>query len=285
MGGTEQLCWFLCQHIFIYSITDVEITRLMIRNIGDKKVKCKLEMIQYFAAISCFFSVTKIRSPYFPICSFLSEIIFLFSFEKKSKYKFENNNQIQCSYVENGKMDFTKSFSYISLISDNKCLYFGTIHYGVYVFFRKQPTKLQSNIFNKPQLCKQSRNLFVIDTEVRTRTGPSDHTSKASAKNLEESKKKLRKRRRKNVIRTEEVYCDKDRAAAVNLGSKDIKQSLKLKRKQDRTRIMQIPEEAEPGTFLALGNYEMCRGDLSIAINFMGKVICLFLFFKLMQVT
>ncbi|XP_008193619.1 outer dynein arm-docking complex subunit 4 isoform X1 [Tribolium castaneum] len=89
----------------------------------------------------------------------------------------------------------------------------------------------------------------------------------------EEIKKKGKRRRRRNGTRREELYCDKDRAAAVNMGSKDIKQSLKLKRKQDRSKALQIPEEAEPGTFLALGNYEMCRGDLQIAINFMSKAL------------
>lgn len=87
----------------------------------------------------------------------------------------------------------------------------------------------------------------------------------------EVAKKGLRKRRRSRV-RQEEVYTDKDRAAAVAAGSRDIKQSLKLKRKQDRSKALAIPEEAEPSTFLALGNYEMCRGDLQIALDFMNKV-------------
>ncbi|CAG9768280.1 unnamed protein product [Ceutorhynchus assimilis] len=82
-----------------------------------------------------------------------------------------------------------------------------------------------------------------------------------------------RRKRKKTAIRNEEVYCDKDRAAAVNMGSKDIKQSLKIKRKQERSTFLQIPEEAEPGNFLALGNYEMCRGDLQIAIDFMSKAL------------
>ncbi|XP_071053157.1 outer dynein arm-docking complex subunit 4 [Onthophagus taurus] len=87
----------------------------------------------------------------------------------------------------------------------------------------------------------------------------------------EVTKKGLRKRRRSR-IREEENYTDKDRAAAVNMGTRDIKQSLKLKRKQDRSKALAIPEEAEPGTFLALGNYEMGRGDLNIALDFMTKV-------------
>ena len=87
-----------------------------------------------------------------------------------------------------------------------------------------------------------------------------------------EVKKKGLRRRRRHKHRQEELYTDKDRAAAVNMGSRDIKQSLKIKRKQDRSKALSIPEEAEPGTFLALGNYEMCRGDLNIALDFMNKV-------------
>lgn len=78
--------------------------------------------------------------------------------------------------------------------------------------------------------------------------------------------------RRVKVRRQEEVYTDKDRAAAVNMGSRDIKQSLKMKRRQDRSRALQIPEEAEPGTMLALGYHELRTGDVNIAINFVNKV-------------
>lgn len=89
---------------------------------------------------------------------------------------------------------------------------------------------------------------------------------------------KLRKgpkkgRRRSRIRRQEECYTDKDRAAAVNMGSHDIKQSLKMKRRQDRTRALQIPEEAEPGTLLALGSREMRSGNINIAINFVHKVM------------
>lgn len=81
-----------------------------------------------------------------------------------------------------------------------------------------------------------------------------------------------RRRIKRSATRQEEIYTDKDRAAAVNMGNRDIKQSLKLKRKEDRSRNLLIPEEAEPGTFLALGEYEMKRGDLRIALNFINKV-------------
>lgn len=71
----------------------------------------------------------------------------------------------------------------------------------------------------------------------------------------------------------EEVYTDKDRAAAVNLGSRDIKQSLKLKRRQDRTRILEISEEAHPGTLLALAIHRFKTGDVYVAMKFVDKVV------------
>ncbi|XP_044752383.1 outer dynein arm-docking complex subunit 4 [Coccinella septempunctata] len=90
----------------------------------------------------------------------------------------------------------------------------------------------------------------------------------------DEVKKKGKRRRRRNIgCKREELYCDKDRAAAVNLGSRDIKQSLKMKRKQDRSKALMIPEEAEPSTFLAWGNYEMGKGDLKIALDFITKAL------------
>lgn len=88
---------------------------------------------------------------------------------------------------------------------------------------------------------------------------------------IKRSRKKGR-RRKKRVPRCEELYTDKDRAAAVNMGSRDIKQSLSLKLKQDRSKALQIPEEADPGTFLALGVHEMKCGDVKIARQFLDKV-------------
>ncbi|CAH1176090.1 unnamed protein product [Phaedon cochleariae] len=99
-------------------------------------------------------------------------------------------------------------------------------------------------------------------------------TSKRLSRELQDdAKKKKKKRRRRFGPKYEEVYCDKDRAAAVDLGTKDIKQSLRIKRKEDRSKMLQIPDEAEPGNFLALGNYEMCRGDLRNAIVFISKAL------------
>ncbi|XP_075213957.1 outer dynein arm-docking complex subunit 4 [Lycorma delicatula] len=88
---------------------------------------------------------------------------------------------------------------------------------------------------------------------------------KQSIKNIRGKKVKIR--------RQEECYTDKDRAAAVNMGSRDIKQSLKLKRRQDRSRALMIPEEAEPGTLLALGSHELRTGDVRIAIGFVNKAL------------
>lgn len=92
-------------------------------------------------------------------------------------------------------------------------------------------------------------------------------------KDLKLRKGPKRGRRRSRIRRQEECYTDKDRAAAVNMGSHDIKQSLKMKRRLDRSRALQIPEETEPGNLLALGNRQMRSGDVNIAMNFVHKVI------------
>lgn len=86
----------------------------------------------------------------------------------------------------------------------------------------------------------------------------------------------LKRKKKRRRSKYEEMFTDKDRAAAVNLGSKDIKQSLKIKRKMDRSLMLHMPEEAEPSTFIALGNYEMLKGSYKIALNFMKKVRLIF---------
>ncbi|XP_066584720.1 outer dynein arm-docking complex subunit 4-like isoform X1 [Prorops nasuta] len=57
------------------------------------------------------------------------------------------------------------------------------------------------------------------------------------------------------------------------MGSKDIKQSLKMKRKQDRSKNLQIPEEAEPAAILELGIREMKFGNVDVAINCINKAL------------
>lgn len=89
---------------------------------------------------------------------------------------------------------------------------------------------------------------------------------------LKIQRSKKRRRRRSDAHRQEEVYTDKDRAAAVNMGSRDIKHSLKMKRKQDRSRALQIPEEADPGSMLAHGFRELRCGNVAVALNCINKV-------------
>lgn len=68
----------------------------------------------------------------------------------------------------------------------------------------------------------------------------------------------------------EEVYTDKDRAAAVNLGTRDIKASLRMKRRQDRNRTLHIPSTAESPTLLALARH--CINDVNVSLEFIDKV-------------
>lgn len=79
-------------------------------------------------------------------------------------------------------------------------------------------------------------------------------------------------KRRKQKPYFEEVYTDKDRAAAVSFGFFDIKQSLTQKARQDRNEALSLPEEAEPGAILALGMREYKNGNFDIAAQFITKV-------------
>lgn len=122
----------------------------------------------------------------------------------------------------------------------------------------------------------------VVTAEEEEQTKP--HEERKQVPDVEESAKKIpprvveeelttkKNKKRRKRSRQEEMFTDKDRAAAVNMGNKDIKQSLRQKRKEDRSRNFMIPEEAEPATFLALGEYEMRRGALRIALDFINKV-------------
>lgn len=113
-----------------------------------------------------------------------------------------------------------------------------------------------------------------ISEENKKNMKPSRRFNKGSVEYEINEQKTNKVRRRKTSIsrRQEEVYTDKDRAAAVNMGTRDIIQSLKIKRRQDRSKMMQIPEEAEPSAMLALGTREMRSGNLSVAISCINKV-------------
>lgn len=82
-----------------------------------------------------------------------------------------------------------------------------------------------------------------------------------------------RKPKRERRKREEELYTDKDRAAAVVMGYKDIKHSLNMKDKAERSSALQIPAEADAGTLLALARAEMMRERYRTALTFVDKVV------------
>ncbi|GAB0093578.1 Outer dynein arm-docking complex subunit 4 [Sergentomyia squamirostris] len=81
------------------------------------------------------------------------------------------------------------------------------------------------------------------------------------------------KKRNKQREYYEEVYCDKDRAAAVSIGSFDIKQSLNQKAREERNQNLSLPEEAEPSALLALGMREAKNGNTDNAVQFITKAL------------
>lgn len=57
----------------------------------------------------------------------------------------------------------------------------------------------------------------------------------------------------------------------VFIGYFDIKQSLNIKRRQDRSEALQLPDETDPSTLLGLGQREFKSGNTEIAILFISK--------------
>lgn len=110
------------------------------------------------------------------------------------------------------------------------------------------------------------------DWNVRTTVQSYQQLGKDAQWNLKNTNRRAGNKWNQRQRLIEEVYTDKDRAAAVNLGSRDIKQSLKLKRRQDRTRVLEISEEAHPGTLLALAVHRFKAGDIYVAMRFVTKV-------------
>ncbi|KAH9642778.1 hypothetical protein HF086_010431 [Spodoptera exigua] len=96
---------------------------------------------------------------------------------------------------------------------------------------------------------------------------------KERKESVKPKKKWKRKPKRERRRREEELYTDKDRAAAVVMGSKDIKQSLNLKDKAERSSALQLPVEADAGTLLALARAEMMRERYRTAVLFVNKAI------------
>lgn len=79
----------------------------------------------------------------------------------------------------------------------------------------------------------------------------------------------LKKKPKENFV---DFYTDKDRAAAVSAGTYDIKQSLQIKHKQDRNEIMQIPDEADINSIIALGLKEIKNANPENAVYFFSQV-------------
>ena len=92
-----------------------------------------------------------------------------------------------------------------------------------------------------------------------------------------EMEMKMRQKRKEEVLfeerRAEVSYIDRDRAAAVVIGNKDIKNELKVKKKRDRMENARDPaavlEEVDYETYLLQGEHELKAGDPKRALIYL----------------
>lgn len=80
----------------------------------------------------------------------------------------------------------------------------------------------------------------------------------------------LKKKKPKETFN--DYYTDKDRAAAVSAGSFDIKQSLKIKQKQERQEASAMPDESDISAYISLGLKEIKTSNFDNAIQTLSKV-------------
>lgn len=118
----------------------------------------------------------------------------------------------------------------------------------------------------------QRHSLAKQSSEVRSDDGLHSRRSRNSL--MPELTARLKGKRRKPVREHfDEIYTDKDRAAAVSFGSYDIKQSLSIKRRQDRTEALQLPDDSDPGALYELGLREYKNGNTATAVLFISKAL------------
>lgn len=75
-----------------------------------------------------------------------------------------------------------------------------------------------------------------------------------------------------------DYYTDKDRAAAVSAGSFDIKQSLKIKQKQERQEASSLPDESDISAYISLGLKEIKTSNFDNAIQTLSKVYLTYIY-------
>ncbi|XP_064081125.1 outer dynein arm-docking complex subunit 4-like isoform X4 [Macrobrachium nipponense] len=69
----------------------------------------------------------------------------------------------------------------------------------------------------------------------------------------------------------EEIYCDKDRAAAVAMGDQDIKTSLKVKRKKERKTVQ--PEDTNSSVHMTEALRAISKGNVETALSCAEKAV------------
>lgn len=107
----------------------------------------------------------------------------------------------------------------------------------------------------------------------KTESADEDKPLRERKESVRPKKRSYRRQpKRERRRREEELYTDKDRAAAVVMGYKDIKLSLNMKDKAERSSALHLPVEADASALLALARSEMARERYRTALTFVDKV-------------
>lgn len=122
----------------------------------------------------------------------------------------------------------------------------------------------------KKKVSKASTNEGKVANAGATTASRMEADIMANSRRNEENAQSMKRRKAKEFF--VDFYTDKDRAAAVSAGAYDIKQSLQIKQKQDRSGAPLMVDEVDIGSIIALGLKEIKNRNPENAIHFFSKV-------------
>lgn len=166
--------------------------------------------------------------------------------------------------------EFLQSFVRVGIRADDE----DTAIKSVYSMQPKSSSSAAHNVDSASTAAneRQRHSLAKQSSEVRSDDGLHSRRSRNSL--MPELNARHKSKRRKPAREHfDEIYTDKDRAAAVSFGSYDIKQSLSIKRRQDRTEALQLPDDSDPGALYELGLREYKNGNTVTAVLFISKAL------------
>lgn len=142
---------------------------------------------------------------------------------------------------------------------------------------RRSNVSAGSSIARKRDDIKAAATAAILDEKTNAQALRKNKAYQQLKRDMEQRmRQRAKQQQQEGERRVEVLYVDRDRAAAVSIGSKDIKSDLRHKKKRDRKEnaeavATQEEDECDRDTFLAQGQYELKNGEPKRALFYLNK--------------